>query len=247
MLKDRVSVATATTGTGTVTLGAAVSGYRTFASAYPADAKVSYVIVDGAAWETGTGTFSVSANTVTRTLIASSTGALLSLSGAATISVAMLSADYEAALRPTLVMATRTTGDVTVSFGNAGTLYNFDTNLDLVIPAVAGDVVEVSINTQAGDGQANSIEWNFCTMVGGAGVNYYSNGTISSWSIRAGDYFGLSASVKYVVKAADLSGGSVRLRLLARTDGGNSSISRKVFANANQTFSWDALNLGTPF
>ncbi|WP_293875555.1 hypothetical protein [Sphingomonas sp. UBA978] len=92
-LRDRVKVATATTGTGTITLGAASSGYRTFASAYTTDRLVSYVIEDGAAWETGVGTYSVSGNTLTRTMDASSTGSTLSLSGSATVAIAFLSRD----------------------------------------------------------------------------------------------------------------------------------------------------------
>jgi len=90
-LRDRVKAATATTGTGTVTLGAAATGYRTFASAYSADRVITYAIEDGAAWETGTGTYSASGNTLTRTMDASSTGSLLNLSGNATVSVAFLS------------------------------------------------------------------------------------------------------------------------------------------------------------
>jgi hypothetical protein len=83
-LFDRVQFTTATTGTGTITVGTASSGYQT-----PADAGISngatfpYVIVDGTDWETGTGTYTVSGTTVARVLADSSTGSLLNLSGAA--------------------------------------------------------------------------------------------------------------------------------------------------------------------
>lgn len=93
-LADRVKATTATTGTGTIALGAAVAGYQAFDSAYPADRLVSYVIEDGAAWETGIGTFAKAGNTLTRTTMdASSTGAKLNLSGSATVGVAFLSRD----------------------------------------------------------------------------------------------------------------------------------------------------------
>ncbi len=87
-LLNRAKVYTATTGTSTVTLGAAVVPFQTWASGQPAnfDTKVySYLIEDGTAWEIGEGVFNKTANTLTRVLIASSTGALLNLTGSATV------------------------------------------------------------------------------------------------------------------------------------------------------------------
>lgn len=96
---DRARMATATTGAGTVTLGAAVGdaqrGYfKSFSAAGIADGdQVNYLIIDGTSWELGTGTYTASGTTLSRTLIASSTGALLNLSGTADVSVAFLSND----------------------------------------------------------------------------------------------------------------------------------------------------------
>ena len=81
---DRVKFTTATTGTGTITVGSASSGYQTPAGASIADGTtVNYVIEDGTAWEVGYGVYTVSGTTLTRVLISSSTGSLLNLSGSA--------------------------------------------------------------------------------------------------------------------------------------------------------------------
>lgn len=79
-IADRVKETTTTSGTGTITLAGAVSGYRTFTSAFATGTVVPYCIIDGTAWETGYGTLATS-STLTRNFQASSTGSILSLSG----------------------------------------------------------------------------------------------------------------------------------------------------------------------
>lgn len=89
-LVNRAWVATATTGTGAITLGSAQSGYQSLASAGVASGDwVDYVIVDGSAWEHGIGQYNSSGPTLTRNLVESSTGSLVSLDGSATVFVTL--------------------------------------------------------------------------------------------------------------------------------------------------------------
>ena len=104
-LVNRAKMTTATTGTGTITLGTAEAGYQSFADAGVVDTDVvRYVIEDGTAWEIGTGTYS--AGTLTRTVAESSNAdAALNLTGSAVVYVSATDADFRE----------ETVGDITSS------------------------------------------------------------------------------------------------------------------------------------
>jgi len=80
---DRVKETTSTTGTGTITLAGAVSGYQSFNSAFSDGDLVYYAIESGTDWETGIGTFTSSGTTLARTTVLKSSNSnnAISLSG----------------------------------------------------------------------------------------------------------------------------------------------------------------------
>lgn len=82
VLKDRVQETTTTTGTGTLTLGGAVTGYQSFSAI--GNANTTYYAIyasGGSEWEVGIGTYTASGTTLSRdTVLSSSTGSLVSFS-----------------------------------------------------------------------------------------------------------------------------------------------------------------------
>lgn len=77
VLKDRVKEQTTTTGTGTVSLGGAVSGFQTFSSGIGDGNTTYYAIVSQTAdeWEVGLGTYTAAGSTLSRDTILNSSNA----------------------------------------------------------------------------------------------------------------------------------------------------------------------------
>lgn len=96
-LVDLVQVSTATTGTGTMTLGSAVAHFRG-TSALTDGATYDYRISDGASdYEIGSGVYTASGTTLTRVpTFSSNANAAINLSGTATVTITALSASLNA-------------------------------------------------------------------------------------------------------------------------------------------------------
>jgi hypothetical protein len=74
VVKDRVQETTTTTGTGTITLAGAVTGFQSFSVIGDANTTY-YTIAAGSQWEVGIGTYTSSGTTLSRdTILESSTG-----------------------------------------------------------------------------------------------------------------------------------------------------------------------------
>jgi hypothetical protein len=71
VLADRVQETTSTTGTGTLTLAGAVSGYQSFAAIGNGNTTY-YAVVSDTDWEVGVGTYTASGTTLSRDIVLSS-------------------------------------------------------------------------------------------------------------------------------------------------------------------------------
>ena len=80
VVKDRVLETTTTTGTGTLTLGGAVTGYQSFSSAIGNTNTTYYSIANGSEWEVGLGTVSAGQLSRDTVLESSNAGSLVNFS-----------------------------------------------------------------------------------------------------------------------------------------------------------------------
>ena len=128
-LFNRAKMTTSTTGSGTVTLSAAAGGFQSFADAGVSDGDVvQYLIEEGSAWEIGTGTYSSTGTSLTRTPSESSDGGTaISLGGTANVAITAVADDLNrlqhegstkvsvSATGASVTGALTTSGDLTVN------------------------------------------------------------------------------------------------------------------------------------
>ena len=95
-LYNLARMTTATVGTGTITLGSAVSGFLSFAGAGVSDGDtITYAIKDGSNSELGRGVYTSSGTTLTRNVIKSTnSNTAISLSGTAQVAISPAAEDF---------------------------------------------------------------------------------------------------------------------------------------------------------
>ena len=160
-LVNRAKMTTATTGTGTITLGSAVDGFQTFTAAGVSNGEtVRYCIEDGtSSFELGSGVFTASGTTLTRVVSESSnSNNAINLSGDAIVFITAIAADIQPTTFTTTVFtatANQTTFSVSYTVGFAEVFLNGSklsaadftatngTSIVLASGATVGDTVDV--------------------------------------------------------------------------------------------------------
>jgi hypothetical protein len=141
VVKDRVQETSTTTGTGTITLAGAVSGFQSF-SAIGDGNTTYYAIVGGTEWEVGLGTYTSSGTTLSRnTILESSNGGTAVNFSAGTKNVFVTypaeEAVYQDATNTAYAPQFAASNGLNLNNGTIGTSYTFPTGYNSV---EAGDV-----------------------------------------------------------------------------------------------------------
>jgi hypothetical protein len=199
-LYNLARVATGTTGTGTITLGPAVSGFLTFAQAGVADGDtVTYAISDGTNSEIGRGVYTASGTTLTRTVLKSTnSNSAISLSGSAQVFITAAAEDipnldaWTTSFTPTVTAGsgTFTSVSATMAYKQIGKTFCWRALVTITTNGTAAGAVQITLppgvtpmaNANAGSGRASSISGNMlvCQVFGGGTpvivITLYNNG-----------------------------------------------------------------------
>ena len=144
-LFNLVRVTSATTGTGAITLGAAVEGALSFSAAVVQNGDVvSYGIRDGAHSEVGRGNYNAGVLTRTTVLASTNSGAAINLSGEEEVYLTTLAEDFARASGSEVntgtdeekIVTPKAIADSDIAFGS-----NFSTPADGRLTLTSGDPV----------------------------------------------------------------------------------------------------------
>lgn len=172
---DRARMSTATTGTGTITLGAAATAYQTFAAAGVTNGEtVEYLIEDGNAWEIGVGTYNSTGPTLARSLRSSSTGSLINLDGNGIVTVVFT------ALTQTETLASPPPIGGTAA--NSGAFTTLETSGQYTANA---NIVMAGTNPQlyVGSTGASQAVLNIGAAAGQYRIIYFNSGALQRWAV----------------------------------------------------------------
>lgn len=141
VVKDRVQESSTTTGTGTITLGGAVTGFQSF-SVIGNGNTTYYAIVGGSEWEVGIGTYTSSGTTLSRTTVleSSNSGSLVNFSAGTKnvfVTYPAEEAVYQDETNTAYAPQFAASNGLNVNNGTIGTSYTFPTGYNSV---EAGDV-----------------------------------------------------------------------------------------------------------
>jgi hypothetical protein len=201
VLADRVKETTTTTGTGTITLAGAVTGFRSFATV--GNANTTYYTIAGqgtSEWEVGIGTYTASGTTLSRdTVLASSAGA------------------------PTKTNFSAGTKDVFVTYPSGRSVYVDGVTVNTAgLGAVQGDILYSSATDTfsrlpkdanatrylANTGSSNNPAWSQINLANGVtGTLAATNGGTGQSSYAVGDLL-FASTTTALSKLADIATGN---------------------------------------
>jgi len=231
VLQDRVSVNSTGSGTGSLVLGSAYPGFRTFASCIPTGSIVYYTITNQAVglenqWEVGYGTYTLSTNTLSRDSVYSSSnaGALVNFTaGTNGLQVFITYPSEQAVFQQTTGLTEFNEGPISVVGTNA-TAGTFSATLAQFTSNEPG-FSQLYIQNQSNDANASTDIAAYNNL--GDGTNYFVDMGISGSTYNQAAYPIFQANDAYLFNAGNTAGtgaaGDIS-RLMIGTSTANSNV-----------------------
>ncbi len=231
VLQDRVSVNSTGSGTGSLVLGSAYPGYRSFASCIPDGSIVYYAITNQAVgydteWEVGYGTYTLSSNTLSRDFVYSSSnaGALVNFTaGTNGLQVFITQPSEQAVFQDPDGTTTFPEGIISVVGANA-TAPTFATTLSSFVSNVP-NYSQLVVQNQSNNANASADVVSYNNL--GDGFSYFIDAGINSSTYNSADYPILQANDGYLFTGGNIAGtgaaGDIS-RLMIGTSTANSNV-----------------------